>query len=295
MGHPSFAVRPRGHHSHFKTGDSGPRPPQHAREGDSDTMVLPLARGLAVLAAVGREQLWKGNKEIALLTGLAPPTVSRLLRSLTALGYVQHDAARRKYRLAAAALGLGYGAIADGEIQSVAGEEMRRFAETTDTYVTLGKRDRLDVVVVESFLGGHAMLALDMMPGTRMSLAASVAGAALLAALPEQERAYLQETLARRAGRDWTAQRRRIAEKISQVHHIGFCISPGEWVPELSSASTPILIPGRPPWVLSCIGRTSRIPRVRLEREIGPQLALIAQLLQEKLAVHLGHHALDGS
>lgn len=278
-----FAVRPRGHHHQFKAGKTGPRPAPRDRI-ESGVMVAPLARGLAVLAAFGPEHIWMGNKRIALETGLPPSTVSRMLRSLAALGYLHHDEAQRKYRLAAAALGLGYAAIADGDLQRLAGPEMRQFAESTDTYVTLSTRDRLNLVVIDSCLGSQAMLSLDMTPGTRMSIASSVAGAALLAALPELERSYLQTRLQDKADREWPAQRRRIAEKISQVHELGFAMSPGEWVPELSSASTPVSIPERPPWVLSCTGLSSRIPRVRLEREIGPQLVAAAQRLQEMLA-----------
>ncbi|MFT4195839.1 IclR family transcriptional regulator [Ottowia sp.] len=247
-------------------------------------MVSPLARGLAVLEAFSSAQVWMSNKQIALETGLPVPTVFRLLRSLVDLGYVHHDETRRKYRLAAAVLGLGYAAIADGAIQRVAGVEMRSFADSTDTYVTLGTRDRLDVIVVDSYLGSHAALALDMAPGTRMSIAASVAGAALLAALPEQERSYLMVALERKAGREWPARRRRIAEKISQIRERGFCISPGEWVPELSSISTPISIAGHPPWVLSCTGLTSRMPRAHMERVLGVRLTMVARTLQEKLA-----------
>lgn len=278
---PPFGVRPRG--DQLKGSKTGPRPAPRERT-ESGAMVMPLARGLAVLEAFGPGQAWMGNKQIALETGLPPPTVSRLLHSLVALGYLHHDETQRKYRLAAAALGLGYAAISDGDIRRAAGAEMRKLAEFTDSYVTLGTRDRLDVVVVDSCVGSQAMLALDMTPGTRFSVAASVAGAVLLAALPELERSYLQTTLQRKAGREWPAQRRRIAEKMAQVHELGFAMSLGEWVPELSSVSVPISIPGRPPWVLSCTGRTARLPRARLEREIGPLLVATALRLQDRLA-----------
>ncbi|MFT3721715.1 IclR family transcriptional regulator [Pseudorhodoferax sp.] len=286
MAQPSFAVRPRGHPNQFKGSKTGPRPPPRQRV-ESNVMVMPLARGLAVLECFGTEQVWMSNKQIALETGLPVPTVSRLLHSLVTLGYVRYDATQRKYRLAAAALGLGYAATADGAIRRAAGEEMRKFAESTDTYVTLGTRDQLDVIVVDSYLGSQAMLALDLTPGTRMSIVASLAGAALLSALPEQERSYLQGALEHKVGREWPAQRRRIAEKISQIRELGFCMSPGEWVPELSSISTPIYIRKRPPWVLSCTGRTAYMSRIRMERELGPRLVLTAQLLQERMAVVL--------
>lgn len=282
MNPPSFCVRPRGLQPPYGS-KTGPQPMPRKRI-ESDTMLTPLARGLAILAAFPPHQTWLGNKQIALETGLPAPTVSRLLRSLAALGYVCYSKAQRKYRLAAAALELGYAAIANDGIRHVADDEMRQFAESTNTYVVLGIRDRLDVIVTDSYLGSQAMLSLDMSPGKRMNLGGSLAGAALLAALPAQECAYLQTALERKAGGEWPAQRRRIAEKISQVRHQGFCTSPGEWVPELTSVSTPIHIPNRPPWTLSCMGLTSRMPRTYLERELGPRLVVLARLLQEKLA-----------
>lgn len=277
-----FGVRPRGQHRELKTDKGGPRPALHER-AESDVMVTPLARGLAVLSAFGDEQAWLGNKEIALETGLPAATVSRLLQSLVALGFLRHDELRRKYRLAAAALSLGYAAIAESEVLRLAGDEMQKFAEASDTHVMLGTRDRVDVIVLDSRVGSRTLLALDLRPGTRLSLASSIAGAALMAALPEEERCYLQRVLERKAGSEWPSQRRRIAEKISQIHELGFCMSPGEWVPEITSIAVPVCIPEHPPWVLACIGRTSRMTPVRVERELGPKLVATAQVLQERL------------
>lgn len=282
MKRPSYTARPRGQLTNPK---AGPRPLRQRLE--SSVMVTPLARGLAVLAAFSPGQTWLSNKQIALETGLPTSTVSRLLRSLVMLGYVRHDEVRRKYRLAAAALGLGYAAIADSAIQRLAAEEMRSFAESTGTYVLLSTRDRLDMVVIYSYLGSGTGLSVDMTPGTRYSLGGAVMGSALLSVLSEQERSYLLEALQRNAGPRWPELRRRTAEKISQTRTLGFCMSPGEWVPEISSISTPICIPGHPPWVLSCTGPSARMTRMHMERELGPRLVLTAQLLQKKMALVL--------
>ncbi|WP_322092185.1 helix-turn-helix domain-containing protein [Paraburkholderia bannensis] len=80
---------------------------------DNDPMVVPLARGLAILCVFGRGRAWLGNLDIALETGIPAPTVSRLIHSLLVLGYVQQDESTRMYALAPAALALGYAAIAD--------------------------------------------------------------------------------------------------------------------------------------------------------------------------------------
>ncbi|WP_321950991.1 helix-turn-helix domain-containing protein [Paraburkholderia bannensis] len=80
---------------------------------DNDPMVVPLARGLAILCVFGRGRAWLGNLDIALETGIPAPTVSRLIHSLLVLGYVQQDESTRMYALAPAALALGYAAVAD--------------------------------------------------------------------------------------------------------------------------------------------------------------------------------------
>lgn len=281
MLHP-FSVRPKGHRYQFQASKTGPRPPREDRV-ESDVMVTPLARGLAVLAAFSSKRDWLGNKEIALEAGIPGPTVSRLLHSLVELGYVHYDAGRRKYRLAAPALTLGYAAVAEGEIQVAARTDMQKFADATDSYFMLGTRDRLDVVVIDTRVGRDAKLAIDMSPGTRLSLAGSVAGAALLSALPELERCYLEGVLAHKGGAEWPSQRRRMAEKISQIRDTGFATSLGEWVPEISSVSVPLCLPEHPPWVLSCIGLTTQLTKPRVEREIGPRLVAMAQSLRERL------------
>lgn len=265
--------------------DSGPRPTQAPRL-EREKIVTPLERGLAVLSSFDADTMWQGNKQIAMKTGIPTATTSRLLKSLVSLGYLHFDPYARKYRLAASSLGLGYAAIKDCEVPVEGQDEIRAFAEATDTYVTLCTRDRLNLVVVDSHLGSQALLALDMTPGARLSIAGALAGAAMLAILPDPERSYLIEQLEIKSGPEWPAQWKRLSEKISQVHKLGFCISPGEWVPELSSISVPIRPENGSSWVLSCTGRSFAMPRLRLEREFGPQLVTVARKLEQTIKTY---------
>ncbi|WP_431824808.1 IclR family transcriptional regulator [Burkholderia sp. F1] len=247
-------------------------------------MATPLARGLAILCAFGPDQGWIGNREIALETGIPAPTVSRLLQSLVALGYVHHDDASRKYALAPAALSLGYAAIADPGIQQVARDEMRKLADATDTCVLLGTRDRLDVLVLDTQAGSRAAPDLRRLSGMRMPLAHSLMGWTLLASLPESERGDLQREIERNASGEWPSIRHRMTEQIAQVHELGFGTLHGEWGPELACVAAPLPIPGRPPLVLGCVGRAVDIAQARIEQELGPRLVAIAQALQARLA-----------
>ncbi|WP_250516901.1 helix-turn-helix domain-containing protein [Caballeronia sp. INDeC2] len=254
-----------------------------AREQTSTAMVVPLARSLAILGAFTPQEPWLGNQEIVFETGIPAPTVSRMLRSLVALGYLRYSPAQRKYRLAASVLSLGYAAIAHSSVQRLARLEMQSFAEASGTYVVLAARDRLDVIVLETCASKPATIDLELHAGARLRIASSPMGWALLAALPELERFYLLGNVERKAGRDWPHLRRRISEGISQTHNAGYCTSLGEWEPDLAIVATPLVIRDQTPLVLACIGPSAKLGRARVERELGPRLVAAAQHLREQV------------
>jgi DNA-binding IclR family transcriptional regulator len=246
------------------------------------TVVTPLVRGLAILSSFTPRQLWMSNQEIALETGIPTPTVSRMLHSLVSIGYLRYSAERRKYRLSASVLSLGYAAIAHSRVQQLARIEMQSFADASDSYVVLATRERLDVIVLETSASRQTAPKLDLSAGMRLRIASSPMGWALLAALPELERFYLLGNIERKMGRQWPHLRRRMGEGISQVQNQGFCSSFGEWEPELVIVAAPLTIADHTPLVLACVGRSSKMGRARVDRELGPRLVATATLLQDK-------------
>ncbi|MDH2239451.1 helix-turn-helix domain-containing protein [Pigmentiphaga sp. GD03639] len=250
----------------------GPRP-----------FVAPLARALDVLAAFGIRDRALGNRELAARTGLPPSTVSRITRTLLALGYLLHDGPARRYRLAPAVLSLGYGAAADSNIPQAAAPRMQAFAARHDTLVTLHARDRLQMVLVGRFQPAPSSAPPLLEAGMRVGLASFPIGGTLLAALPETERYYLFEKIERRARRDWQTLRRLLGESISQVHDKGFCAGPAQWDPNLGIVSAPLAAVGQAPLVLSCIGPAARLSRIRVERELGPHLAAMSREICQSL------------
>ncbi|HSV79251.1 MAG TPA: helix-turn-helix domain-containing protein [Ramlibacter sp.] len=244
--------------------------------------VEPVSRALSLLAAFGPHDLWLGNGELSLRTGLPPSTVSRQGQCLVALGYLHYDAVHRKYRLAASVLALGYAAIAHSEVQRLTRQEIQAFADKHRVHVTLSARDRLDLVLLESAASRDADIPLDLHVGARMSLATSPMGWALLAALPEVERYYLLGNVERRMPREWSRLRRRSNEAISQVHALGYCTSLSEWDPDLGIVAVPLMIPGNAPLVLACVGASSNMSRARVDRCLGPRLVSIAAAIQEQ-------------
>ena len=266
---PPAASRPGGH-------------PARARPGTSQRpMVMPFARAIALLCAFTPRDRWLGNSELALRAGLPASTVTRLAKSLVSLGYLLHDPAERKYRLAAAVLALGYAAFANSEVQRVARTRMQAFADQHGVHVNLSSRDRLDVIVLENCSHAQSTLSLNLHIGARVGIASSPIGWALLAALPEPERNYLLSGVERRTVREWPLVRRRANTAIAQVHEMGYCSMLGDCGSDLGIVAAPVAVDGHDPRVLACIGSSARLSRARVERELGPRLSAMARVLQQ--------------
>ncbi|MFT3780122.1 MAG: IclR family transcriptional regulator [Ottowia sp.] len=254
-----------------------PGSPRHRPGG---AVVTPLVRALGLLSAFTPHERWLGNGQLVQRTGLPPSTVTRIARSLVALGYLVYDEHTRKYRLLPAVLGLGYAAIAHSAIQGLVGEHMAAFARQYRVHACLAVRDRLDLVVLESRRNPDLPFALPLHVGMRVGMALSPMGWSLLAALPELERSYLLENLERHAPRDWPRLRRRAGEGMVQVYEKGYCAAIGEWEPDLGIVATPVRLEGNMPFVLACIGASQGMTRARVERELGPRLLALAGTLQ---------------
>lgn len=244
-------------------------------------MVTPFARALSLLAVFTPRDRWLGNGDLAVRTGLPVSTVCRIVQTLVGLGYLYYEPAQRKYRLAAPALALGYAANANSDVQQAARAHMRAFADQHKVHVNLSFRDRLDLIVLESCSSRACPLPLNLHAGVRVGIASSPMGWALLAALPDLERYYLMENVERRMPREWPRLRRRYSQAISQVLEMGYCTSLGEWDRDLGIVASPLLIEDHEPLVLACVGSSSQMTRLRVERDLGPRLLAMADAIRQ--------------
>jgi DNA-binding IclR family transcriptional regulator len=243
-------------------------------------MVTPVARALALLGAFTPLERWLGNRDLQERTGMPSSTVSRIAQSLVTQGFLHYAPVERKYRLSAAVLTLGYGALANSEVQRIARSRMHEFADRHRVHLVLGARGRLDLVVLESCSPPPMTAPPNLHVGARLSLASSPMGWALLASLPEAERELLIGSLERRVSREEPRLRRRVAEAIAQVHDRGFCVAAVD-AAGVSVIAAPIDIPGQPPRVLGCIGSPAQLGRARIDRELGPSLLATVLLLRQ--------------
>lgn len=145
----------------------------------------PVDKALEVLSALAGTGAPHRLADVARRTGLAKPTVHRLLRALAAAGYAE-DTGGGSYRPGPRLLGLAAGVLADDAALRGAGPVLDELRVRTGLFASYAVRDE-DTVVHLDVRAPAQGLGLDLRPGTREPATASSAGLALLAGLPAEE------------------------------------------------------------------------------------------------------------
>ncbi|WP_328903438.1 helix-turn-helix domain-containing protein [Streptomyces sp. NBC_00441] len=146
----------------------------------------PVDKAMEVLTALAGAGAPHRLADLARRTGLAKPTVHRLLRALAASGYAE-AAPGGSYRPGARLLGLAAGALADDAALRRAGPLLDELRVRTGLFASYVVRDDRTVIHLDVRAPAQA-LGLDLSPGFREPLTAGAAGLALLAALTAEER-----------------------------------------------------------------------------------------------------------
>jgi DNA-binding IclR family transcriptional regulator len=255
---------------------------------DDRKFVTALARGLDVLSAFTPSDGLLGNQEIAARTGLPKPTVSRLTYTLTKLGYLAHVERFGKYQLAPGAISLGYTALANMGIRNVARPLMQKLADDMAGSVALGAYDRHSVLYIE-YCTSNSPVALRLEVGSRIPMATTSAGRALLAVLPASVRDAILDDIARTQRSEWPQLKDAIERAALDLAERGFAISAGDWYPDVNAAAVPLVLPdGSGAFALNCGAPAFRLSRERLINEVGPQLVETAYKIERLLGGEAG-------
>jgi len=200
-----------------------------------------LANGLAVLGCFGQGEGLLGNKELSDRLGLARPTITRLTYTLMGLGYLRRDKSSGKYALGAAVLSLGYPLLSQMAIRQIAGPEMHELACLANGPVSMGMRDRLQVVYVETVVGSESNFTKPGIGSTRPLLRTAM-GRALLYGHSQQERTYIYSGLRSVHPEDYQSSLAATEQAFKQLKTEGFCKVIGEWQPTLSAVAVPLSV-----------------------------------------------------
>ena len=243
-----------------------------------------LARGLAVLEAFSTtEQVWLNGMEVAQRVGLPKPTTSRLLQALTGLGYLHYSPRRRQYRLGTSVLSLGFAAREPFSLGDLVRPYLKELADTYNVHASLAGRDRLDVIELEVCHSLNTLMTLRLEVGSRIPLAGTATGHALIAPLPQVELDYLFTHLKVRHEKHWDELKASIEKGRSEVADHGYTTASASWNTDINGVAAPLIFPGGSPvYALACGAPARHLSAVK-QRAIGQRLVAVAHTIEKQL------------
>jgi DNA-binding IclR family transcriptional regulator len=233
-----------------------------------------LARGLDVLRCFGPRDRWLATQDIVRRTGLAKPTVSRVVYTLTQLGHLRYSSALRKYALGNAALSLGYAALAQNDIRRISRPAMQALSEQTSAAVHLSIRDRHSMIIIDTYRNS-ASFVVEL--GSRVPIATTSIGRAFVCTLPPAQREELLGELRAARPEEWPQTRKKFELAQREFEEHGYCLGIGDWRRDVNGIAVPLLIDDgvSDPVVFSCSGAAFQLTPEVLRRDIGPRLLTI--------------------
>ncbi|MBN9426304.1 MAG: IclR family transcriptional regulator [Burkholderiales bacterium] len=257
-----------------------------ADDGDTDRQFAnTLARGLQVLSCFTAADPILTNKDIAARTGLARPTVSRLTYTLTRLGYLRHHprlGKYGKYELGTAVLSLAHPLLANISVRQIARLPMKELADYAGGWVSLGVRERLNMVYIET---ARSRATQQVTPdiGQTFPIVVSAMGRAYLAAVPSREREALINQLQVKTPELWRAHAEHVEQGLQDYIEHGFCVGRGDYHPKTHTVAVPLRRASGDVMVFNCAVRVDNLAPGALENDLGPRLAQMVRSIESAL------------
>jgi len=234
--------------------------------------VSALKRGIEVLHCFGDGARSLSNGEIAALTRVPKPTVTRLAATLVSLGLMRQDPETERFSLGAGVLSLAQTFLSGLDARAYARPHMHRLAEAFGGSVFLAICDGLEMVLIETCRARSSMLTVRLDVGSRLPIATTALGRAYLGGLDAAERAPLLEQLRRSIEGDWLRHSAGIEQALRDVAAHGYCASIGELRAEINAVAVPLTLPTGERLAINCGGPAFAFPESRLREEVAPRL-----------------------
>jgi DNA-binding IclR family transcriptional regulator len=252
---------------------------------DDRQFAATLARGLEVLHCFTPRDTQLGNAELAARTGMAKATVSRFTYTLVRLGYLRTNRISGKYQLGPAVLSLGYPLLASLNIRQIARPFMKELADFVRGSVSLGMRDRLNVVYLESSRGDAPSIQPPDV-GLSYPVARTAMGRALLAAYSHEDREGLINEIKVKTPEDWKSFQQQITESIRDYREQGYCVSYGDLRREIHAVAVPMRsMADGTILVFNCGVSSFLLGDGQLTRDIGPRLVSMVRSVEAMLGI----------
>lgn len=186
-----------------------------------------LAKGLMILQSFVRDPRAHANSEFAERLGLSRPTVSRLCRSLQALGYLDHDDRLDRYFIGPAAVALGYPYVINTPLLTQLRPAMQSMADRFEGAVSVGVTMDLDVVYVETCAHEHGTLKRPGVGAVRGIVETAMGRAWLAQLAPPERNRFLARAKQERAD-EFGRSSEGLKDSVAHYAKRGFAINMGD-------------------------------------------------------------------
>lgn len=186
-----------------------------------------LAKGLMILQTFVQDPRAHANSEFADRLGLPRPTVSRLCRSLQALGFLDHDDRLDRYFIGPAAVALGYPYVINTPLLPQLRPAMQNLADRFEGAVSVGVTMGLDVVYVETCAHEQGTLKRPGVGAVR-GIVETAMGRAWLAQLTATERNRLLARAKQERPGEYERSTEGLKDSIANYAKRGFSINMGD-------------------------------------------------------------------
>lgn len=243
-----------------------------------------LARGLEILRCFSVASPALRNKDISDQTGLSPPAVSRLTHTLTELNYLRRSPGSSRYEIGTAVLSLVYPLLANMNLRRTAWLQMKELAKYSGGWVSIGIRDRTNMVYVETVHGNETTL-MKRGVGQTFPIVMSAMGHAYLAILSSEKRARLLNLLKLNAPKEWSLGAPGLEASLLDFQSRGFCVRRGgAYSPHVHTVAVPFVFPSdTDAAVFNCAVPIRLLKRAQLEEDLGPRLVRLVRSVETTL------------
>lgn len=200
-----------------------------------------LARGIELLRCFSARDTMLSNGELAERTGLPKPTISRLTYTLVVLGYLKLSPKYGKYLLGSALISVTYPLMASIGLRQHARALMNELADDTGGDVSMGIRDRLNIVLIETSRSRDRTRVAGAMADTGLSIpiAGSAIGRAWLAGCDAETREAVINEIRVKTPDDAERYEAHIRQALKDCARSGFCTVDGDLVSGIQAAGVP--------------------------------------------------------
>ncbi len=151
--------------------------------------------------------------------------------------------------------------------------------------VSVGTRDRFQVVYVETVQALETNATLPDIGSTRPFLQTAI-GRALLSAIDPTERSLILERLKATDPEGWSRFSDGMQQAQEQIAERDFCVVTGDWRPNLSAVAVPMRAPfNGMPLAFNLTVPSYSTDQNQLEKSLGPRLVSLVRSIEYKLGL----------